>query len=139
MGREYLILRASNVPVFKSAEQATGRLILAFTVAEVMYAGIHAFGWNAVFASAKLQAAWRAATCIIGGGGLFIGVFGFSWAFADGGKSYWGQTWVAVLCVGAVEFSIRMFLLIEALLNVAVLPAGAYQLPQWSTYIPHWA
>ncbi|KAJ7183884.1 hypothetical protein C8R46DRAFT_1068093 [Mycena filopes] len=100
----YLVHRVSNVPVFKSAQQDTGRLVLAFTIAEVLYAAIHATGWNATFASPRLQAAWRAATCIIGGGGVFIGVFGFSWAFADAGKPYWDQTWAAVVVVGVVAF-----------------------------------
>jgi hypothetical protein len=137
--REYVVPSASNVPVFKSANQATAQLMLAFMAAEIVYAGIHAAGWNADFASARLQLAWRAACCVIGGGGVFVAVFGFSWAFADSGKPYWDQTFGAVLVVGALEFAIRMFLLIEALLNVAVLPPGVYQLPQWSTYIPHWA
>ncbi|KAF7349956.1 hypothetical protein MVEN_01296700 [Mycena venus] len=137
--REYLVPSASNVPIFRSVNQATAQLILAFMVAEIVYAGIHASGWNAEFASARLQLAWRAACCVIGGGGVFVAVFGFSWAFADAGNPYWDQTFGAVLVVGALEFGLRMFLLIEALLNVAVLPAGVYQLPQWSTYIPHWA
>ncbi|KAJ7875639.1 hypothetical protein B0H13DRAFT_2668868 [Mycena leptocephala] len=87
--REYVVSSASNVPVFKSANQATAQLMLAFMAAEIVYAGIHAAGWNADFASARLQLAWRAACCVIGGGGVFVAVFGFSWAFADSGKPYW--------------------------------------------------
>ncbi|KAJ7183890.1 hypothetical protein C8R46DRAFT_520617 [Mycena filopes] len=135
----YLVRRVSNTPVFASAQQDAARLILAFMVAEVLYAGIHALGWNAEFASGRLQLAWRAATCVIGAGGVFVAVFGLSWAFADAGKPYWDQTWTAVLVVGALELGIRMFLLTEALLSVKVLPPGVFQLPQWSTYIPHWA
>ncbi|KAF8196228.1 hypothetical protein K438DRAFT_1760405 [Mycena galopus ATCC 62051] len=88
--REYVVARASHVPSFQG--QATARLILAFMLAEVLYAWIHVLGWNAEFASAKLQLAWRIACCTIGGGGIFVAVFGFSWAFADAGEPYWDQT-----------------------------------------------
>jgi hypothetical protein len=139
VGCEYVVLRASNVPTFKSANKATIRLIFAFMMAELLYAGIHALGWNADFSSARVQLAWRAACCVIGGGGVIVAIFAFSWAFADAGKPYWDQTFGAVVVVGVLEFGIRMFLLIEALLNIGAVPAGVYQLPQWSTYIPHWA
>ncbi|KAF7334947.1 hypothetical protein MVEN_02244600 [Mycena venus] len=68
---QYFVSRASNVPAFDSWEHATSRMILAFTAAEVVYAIIHAMGWNAEFASANLRVAWRMASCIIGGGGIF--------------------------------------------------------------------
>lgn len=127
---EYVVEHTSNLPTF-NGKHGTARLIFAFLFAEVIYAGIHATGWNAAFASPELQTAWRVACCIIGGGGVFVAVFGFSFAFADMGKPYWDQSFSAVLWVGALEFAIRMFLLIEAVLNVAVLPAEVYDLPRW--------
>ncbi|KAJ7458534.1 hypothetical protein FB451DRAFT_1273373 [Mycena latifolia] len=133
---EYMVARASNVPTFDSWEHAPSRMILAFTAAELVYATIHALGWNASFASSRLQLAWRTASCIIGGGGIFLGV---SFAWAAGESTFRSETFSAVVVIGVLEFGVRMFLLIEAVLNVAVLPAGVYQLPHWSVFIPHWA
>ncbi|KAJ7183863.1 hypothetical protein C8R46DRAFT_1027508 [Mycena filopes] len=132
--------RAKPTTIF-SGRQDAGRLVVAFTIAEVLYAIIHAMGWNATFGSPREETAWRAATCFVGGGGVFIGVVGFLWVLTNAGKPYWDywQTWAAVVVVGVLELGIRMFLLIEALLNVKVLPPRVFQLPQWSTYIPHWA
>ncbi|KAJ7073039.1 hypothetical protein C8F01DRAFT_1362255 [Mycena amicta] len=133
---EYFVLRSSNVPTYESWKHATKRMILGFTAAEVFYGLIHAGGWNATFASANLRLVWRVAACVISGGGLFLGG---AFAWAAGEESWYGETFSAVVVVGTIEFVIRMFLLVEAFLNVGALPPGVYVLPRWSTYIPHWA
>jgi hypothetical protein len=45
----------------------------------------------------------------------------------------------SMVMLGVIEFGLRMFLLIEAVLNIAVLPDGVYQSPKWPDFIPHWA
>ncbi|KAJ6546060.1 hypothetical protein DFH09DRAFT_1367498 [Mycena vulgaris] len=121
VAHEFVVARASNVPTFDSWEHATSRMIFAFTAAEIIYAVIHAMGWNADFASTRLQLAWRTASCVIGGGGVFLGI---SFAWAAGESTFRGETLSAVVVIGFLEFGVRMFLLIEAVLNVAVLPEG---------------
>ncbi|KAJ7072989.1 hypothetical protein C8F01DRAFT_1105941 [Mycena amicta] len=134
--KEYFVLRSSNVPTYGSWQHATKRMILGFTAAEVFYGLIHAAGWNSAFASDGLRLVWRFASCFISGGGLFLGG---AFAWAAGESTWYGETFSAVVVFGTFEFVIRMFLLVEALLNVSVLPPGVYVLPGWSSFIPHWA
>jgi hypothetical protein len=79
---------------------------------------------------------WRTAACVIGGGGVFLGI---SFGWAAGERTFQSETFSAVVVIGVLEFGVRMFLLVESVLNVAVLQAGVYELPKWPTFIPHWA
>ncbi|KAF7289145.1 hypothetical protein MIND_01375500 [Mycena indigotica] len=132
---EFFVLRSSNVPTYESWEYASKRMILGFTVAEIFYGLIHAAGWNATFSSSWMQLFWRVASCFISGGGLLLGG-AFAWAVGE--TSWYSETFSAVVVVGTFEFVIRMFLLVEAVLNVGALPRGVYLLPNWSVFIPHW-
>jgi hypothetical protein len=127
----YVVLRASNVPGLESWEYPTWPMILAFTVAEGAYAIVHALGWNSTFASFPRQLVWRIASCVIGGGGLFLG----GWLTCVTVEAMMPS----MVMLGVIEFGLRMFLLIEAVLNIAVLPDGVYQSPNWPDFIPHWA
>jgi hypothetical protein len=127
----YVVLRASNAPSFESWNYSMWHLALAFAVSEVAYATIHALGWNSTFASSSRQLVWRIASCIIGGGGLYLG----GWLACVP----LGVMMPSMVMLAVVEFGLRMFLLIEAVLNIAVLPDGVYQSPQWVSFIPHWA
>jgi hypothetical protein len=127
----YVVLRASNAPNFDSSSYSMWPLGLAFAVSEVVYGTIHALGWNSTFASFPRQLVWRIVSCVIGGGGLYLG----GWLACMG----LGVMMPSMIMLAVVEVGLRMFLLIEAVLNIAVLPDGVYQSPQWVSFIPHWA
>ncbi|KAL1627102.1 hypothetical protein SLS54_002641 [Diplodia seriata] len=44
---------------------------------------------------------------------------------------------VAMVVVGAVYIGLRVFIFVECLVNVGNLPASAYDVVQWSQYVPH--
>ncbi|KAL1629129.1 hypothetical protein SLS56_005572 [Neofusicoccum ribis] len=44
---------------------------------------------------------------------------------------------VVVVIVGAVYFGLRVFIFVECLVNITKLPESAYQVVQWSQYVPH--
>ncbi|KAJ6564668.1 hypothetical protein B0H19DRAFT_1259083 [Mycena capillaripes] len=105
---EYVVEHGSNMLTFNEKQ----RLIFAFMVAD----------------SCKRRGALHVA--------LLAEVASLS-LFLDSpsGKAILGaQSFSAVLWVEALGFAIRMFVLIEALLNVTVFPARVYDLPRWSAF-----
>ncbi|KAF7344053.1 hypothetical protein MVEN_01694800 [Mycena venus] len=127
---DYVVQRVSNLPEFQLQDISVRDFSLAFMFAEALYGAIHALGWNTDFSPALLQWVWRVSCCAIAGGGIFAAVYGC------GSRD---ETFSGLVIVLIFEVSMRIFLLVEAVLNLAALPAGAYDLPQWSTFIPHWA
>ena len=127
--------------------------ILGFSVAGIIYGGLHALAWSAHFQSHTEQLLWRISACIVMAGVLIE--FILVWAIADldidhvPGQSRLKELWnmVLFLWVGVILMLIftvflayvlaRVYLVVECFINLSELPAGVYDLPNWSAYFPH--
>ena len=133
---------------------------LTATLAGSLYGGLHLLAWNAPFASWQEQTLWRVSGILIASSGLILPGFLLMDSDEDLPVYLYSLTrgrspkviWKIVLCSAVVSFMMfvtavvgavvayipaRGFLIAESCMQVARLPPGAYEVPQWSRYWPH--
>ncbi|KAI4281001.1 MAG: hypothetical protein L6R35_005773 [Caloplaca aegaea] len=136
-----------------------------FSCAALIYGGLHVLAWFAHFNSTTEQLLWRISSCVVMGGLpiLFInqfridqllGYYSFFWSMIfKFGISYYTRlfrrlptntqvaTFILCLTIEFVVFPIyvlaRAYLVVECFMQLSHLPAGVYNVPEWSTYFPH--
>ncbi|OHE94495.1 hypothetical protein CORC01_10215 [Colletotrichum orchidophilum] len=131
------------------------RSVLALTAAA--YGGLHLSGWFDHFPTAVERTLWLAASLVITSSGVALWIFFLArqvWprfdVFISGaapGAQLAGMTyqkpWMKrcksfVLCLVLLLFVVaRVFLVIEAFINLREAPASLYQTPDWSDFLPH--
>ncbi|QDS72988.1 hypothetical protein FKW77_008877 [Venturia effusa] len=145
--------------VAKSAHHDKWTALMA-CVTCVAYGGIHAAGWNSVFATQAEQLLWRISCPLL----VILGVPMYSFISAleekTGvnflGKLFW--TWIRmrwglrfdfdwpfgpallhlVSFLGFIPYcAARVFLVVEAFISLRHVPEGVYQGVEWTNYIPH--
>ena len=121
---------------------------LGFSVAALIYGGLHALAWSAHFESSTEQLLWRISACVVMGGLPVVLVLLTFTKF----QSYWlipGYRYTrarlavrkVIDCLAGLVLLAyvlaRGYLVVECFINLSHLPAGAYDVPSWSTYFPH--
>ena len=118
---------------------------LGSTTAVVIYGGIHALAWTAYFGSSRQQLLWRIAACVVMGGLPVILILTLvREAIGDGtGNKILDSGSFYLLIITAIALAVltymlaRGYLVVECFINLSHLPAGVYDVPQWSAYFPH--
>lgn len=118
--------------------------------ASVLYGGMHLAAWNSFFPTPVERLLWRlSALCIASSGILWIFI-NLSAQSSPAIKAYWkrveslradiyslvGLGSLATLCGLAYVFA-RLFLAVESLISLRLLPQGAFDTMQWSQVVPH--
>ena len=121
-------------------------IALGFTIAALIYGGLHALAWFAYFESSTQQLLWRISACVVMGGVpvmlvLFSAVeYLFRHPFSPGllRSNYLRRLLhVAIYMVVLAYMLARAYLVVECFINLSHLPSGVYDVPSWSTYFPH--
>lgn len=132
-------------------------IALGFGVAALIYGGLHALAWSAHFDSLTEQLLWRMSACVVMGGVPIcyiitsLGVYYQDHFAISMGEKYWFRAmekvfnvsiylWLALIYLILLAYILaRAYLVVESFINLSDLPAGAYDLPRWSTYFPHFS
>ena len=111
---------------------------LGFSIPALIYGGLHALAWNAHFHSDKEQLLWRLSSCIVMGGLPSIVMLYGVGVYLDKKPWFWWPViyFSCFFTVCAYVLS-RGYLVVECFVNLSRLPAGVYDVPNWSTYFPH--
>ena len=123
-------------------------IALGFGVAGLIYGGLHALAWSAHFQSSTEQLMWQISACVVIGG--FPILFVLIWVIDNlpderrlsGWRRYMHDISVILdgllmLILAVVYILARAYLVIECFINLSELPAGVYDMPNWSAYFPH--
>ncbi|KAL8653400.1 MAG: hypothetical protein Q9210_002118 [Variospora velana] len=137
-----------------------------FSGVALIYGGLHALAWFAHFNSTTEQLLWLISSCVVMGGLpiLFINRFlmdrtigfplGSIWDDVLKSRSLYLRNYFEILTtitvrdtyifchiIEPVLFAIyvlaRAYLIIECFIQLSHLPAGVYNVPEWSAYFPH--
>lgn len=138
--------------------------LLTFSIATVLYGGLHLLAWDALFGSDAEQLLWRASCLLLMMSGFIIilgislglatALNGFIWDLIEESSSMLatGLLLLLQLVSSAILFlplllavayyamayiPARVFLIVESCVQLARLPPGAYVTPDWSKYYPH--
>ena len=135
-------------------------IALGFGVAALIYGGLHALAWSAHFDSLTEQLLWRMSACVVMGGVPICYIMRSLGDYCEyhhvrgsirKGKNFWFRVmWIVLDCIEYPSFALfylillayilaRAYLVVESFINLSHLPAGAYDLPRWSTYFPHFS
>ena len=112
-----------------------------FSVAALIYGGLHALAWFAHFESSTEQLLWRISACVVMGGlPVVLVIYRVDrMAFRPYSRNYYPVE--AIYNLGGLILLAyvlaRGYLVVECFINLSHLPAGAYDVPSWSTYFPH--
>lgn len=99
------------------------------------------FGWDAHFATHAERALWRAATVVLSALGLLPSSMFFAVQFTGFKKRRFGPA-VAVLAYVAwpVMYILSSgYIIRQSIRQLFVLPEGAFRLPSFSSYLPHFS
>ena len=155
--RRILTERCDDWPTFDDLTEWPIRF--GFSVAAFIYGGLHASAWFAHFNSNTEQLLWRASACIVMGGFPVTCIMSIAMSAAADEiekfqRSHSQEVWMqratgsltkalfALWCVfissiAAAYILARAYLVVECFINLSHLPAGAYDVPNWSAYFPH--
>ena len=139
-------------------------ITLGFSVTAFIYGGLHALAWSAPFKSFTEQLLWRTCACAVMGCLPILFVLNAIMAYLhenhhnlweesimvylqekhhDSWKEFISDWTIHLLLVLAfvlviwAYFLARIYLVIECFINLSHLPAGVYDVPNWSAYFPH--
>lgn len=112
-------------------------LFLGLSTAALLYGGLHALAWYAHFGSYTERILWRISACTI-----MSAVPAFSFLIFLNEKFVIPNGLVMIegmlgLMILIFYFLCRAYLVVESFVNLGHLPAGAFDLPDWSAYFPH--
>jgi hypothetical protein len=127
------------------------KLSLALNVSSVLCGGLHALAWDADFINRAQQHMWRLASSFVI---CFVPLCTLVVIVEDplttGGKykfkamtkvdkfMYRFQIWQILLALGLGAYMwARVYLVVESFISLGHSPAGVYDLPSWSSYVPH--
>lgn len=103
-----------------------------------IYGGLHALAWYAIFDSDSQRFLWRLSSCVVMGGFPLIFV---SLSIKNGLQKRFSRHKKMALFVPAPAIALyalaRAYLVIECFINLFNLPAGVYNVPNWTAYFPH--
>ena len=147
--------RCTNMPdLFETFDEPP--LVFGFSAAAMIYGGLHALAWSAHFHSPTEQLLWRISSVVVMGGIPTLAVmFGVSNQLRDSILGDSDHDWTLHLVLFSLfrlvfysfiglNFLIaiayvlaRLYLVVECFIQLSHLPAGVYEVPEWSAYFPH--
>lgn len=127
------------------------KLLVALNASSILYGGLHALAWNADFINRAQQHMWRLAssfvicfvplsTCVLLVEDLLTvgGEYKFKVMTRVNKFMYRYQLWQIFLASGLGAYMwARVYLVVESFISLGHSPAGVYDLPTWSSYVPH--
>lgn len=116
-------------------------LILGFSITAFVYGGLHALAWPAHFKSSTEQLLWRiSAAMVMGAFPVGTGIYKI-WdriiQLRPSGGAYDTILTILSFLILLAYIVARTYLVVECFINLKHLPAGVYNVPQWSSYFPH--
>jgi hypothetical protein len=131
--------RLENWPSLK-AGLISSRLIPAIIIVTLagLYGALHAICWHSHFPSSAEQVLWRASSVIIAIGPLMLS-FTLPLVQTKEDKE-WQIVFPLLLIAGICAITYggaRIFILAEAFISLRSLPVGAYQTPNWTSWLLH--
>ena len=133
-------------------------IALGFSIAALIYGGLHALAWSAHFDSFTEQLLWRMSACVVMGGVPVCYIIVTLTEHCERPKSLrkgsehrfivnWNKVFSLIedsvnvfLCLILLAYILaRAYLVVESFINLAHLPAGAYEVPRWSAYFPNFS
>lgn len=123
---------------------------MAMWFASMGYGAVHAAAWNDFFPTHTERMLWRALSVYITcSGALWVLLCSialrYHWA-----RVYWDRfkylqaTWMEYLVIGSIMLACgltyifaRMFLVVDGVVSLRILPKDAFDVPNWTTWIPH--
>ncbi|KAL8976899.1 MAG: hypothetical protein Q9205_007192 [Flavoplaca limonia] len=139
--RKALVYRCEDWPQTQGAFQDI-RIVAGFTVAALIYGGLHALAWFLHFPPTIEQLLWRIAVCVVMGGvpvtAIAIAMWRRTQSAARGGVR--GSCFILLFFMMLAFYALaRAYLVVESFINVAHLPPGVYRVPEWAAYFSHFA
>lgn len=127
---------------FADDNEADAQVFAAFFAISSVFGALHFFSWSYDFPTHKDQTIWRTLILVTVSVPVFFVVLGAVYALCcmccDAYqnrirhivlKIYSFSVWFFIAC--------RCVLLIESFITLHLLPAGAYQIVEWTDFIPH--
>ena len=124
-------------------------IALGFSGAALIYGGLHALAWSTHFETFTEQLLWRMSACGVMGGVLVCFVILTLGDYRQRPKflvnwnkvfSFMERLYVVFIYLILLTYILaRAYLVVESFISLSHLPAGAYDLPRWSTYFPHFS
>ena len=113
-----------------------------FGTAALIYGALHVLAWHAQFTTAVEKILWRTSACIVMSG--IPVVWGLIRVFENLADNPTDRSTVPTMILGviiaifALAYPIgRAYLVVECFIQLAHLPVGVFEVPNWSTYLPH--
>lgn len=128
---------------------------LGFTVASLVYGGLHLTAWDAPFPTSTQQLLWRMSSIALTAFGIPLVIYESLSICVLGELIERGGRWLrwpwAIYLANNLSISLlvgralsvkfyclcRVFLVVECFIMLFHLPDSVYEVPQWSRYIPH--
>lgn len=117
-------------------------LALGFSAAAMVYGGLHALAWFAHFHSPTEQLLWRISSVAVMGGIPTLTAI-YKIGHLTESYNWWYDRLVGLplfgllLLVTIAYILARFYLVIECFIQLSHMPAGVYEVPEWSSYFPH--
>lgn len=113
-----------------------------FSAAAFVYGGLHALAWQAHFQTYTQRLLWRISSCIVMGG---IPTMCTLWAISvtlalkfENHRDLNLDIFSRLILVLIVAYLLaRAYLVVECFIQLFNLPAGVFDVPQWTAYFPH--
>ncbi|KAL9633247.1 MAG: hypothetical protein Q9204_003475 [Flavoplaca sp. TL-2023a] len=142
-------------------------LATSVSISGLLYGGLHLVAWNADFASHAELLLWRISAVFVACNGILMGIVGLLLSSEKArrvsqetslgmpnpsarprkrksrvvyNKLLTAALFLSTLFLPLLWFSYvlaRVYLVVEAFRNLAYLPAGAFETPEWPNYFPH--
>ena len=133
-----------NMPFFEDILEKTP-LALGFSAAAIIYGGLHAIAWSAQFRSPTEQLLWRiSSVAVMSGIPIMAAIYKLLDHVDSNAKknitnslSFWLLGFGLLLPLVIAYILARLYLVVECFIQLSHLPAGVYEVPEWSTYFPH--
>ena len=146
----------NSLPIQQAMHYVDRSLKVGLIVAAFVYGGLHALAWFAHFESPAEELLWRISASMVMGG---LPILFFQQLLLDKIYRYYERrrrpylshfpykiyrrlytsfpinipTWIIL---GAYTLA-RTYLVVECFINLSHMPAGVYDSPKWSAYVPH--
>ncbi|KAI4087558.1 MAG: hypothetical protein LQ344_006711 [Seirophora lacunosa] len=124
--------RCSNAEDFAESDFVS---LLGLTIVSLIYGGLHALAWFANFNSTTEQLLWRISSCVVMGG---LPIFDVLVRGSETGFHGIVTTSEILLFLIAIAYILaRAYLVVGCFIQLSHMPAGVYEVPEWSAYFPH--
>ncbi|KAL8833658.1 MAG: hypothetical protein Q9170_004144 [Blastenia crenularia] len=119
------------------------RILIGFSVAALVYGGLHALAWNAHFHSPVERLLWQTSSCVVMVGipilAALVKINHIRGQYISGTTStFLEKPLIVAIVVMLTAYALaRGYLVVECFINLFNLPEEVYNIPQWSAYFPH--